>query len=362
MHQVIRKKIFNWFRIFETRIHELNYLFWECTVRCNLNCLHCGSDCNKDSSQADMPLSDFLQALDTVKSKADNFLVVLTGGEPLLRNDLEICGREIRKRGMRWGLVTNGYLYDRERHISLLNAGVGAVTISLDGLEGTHNWLRNTRQSFSKVDDAISLATSSSRLNFDVVTCVNSRNISELPAVYDYLVSKGVKAWRLFTITPIGRAKNNSELLLSDTQFKEMLDFICQKRELKTIDIKFSCEGYTGSYEEKVRDSFFFCRAGINIGSILIDGSISACPNIDRSFVQGNIYRDNFYEVWQTKFKPFRDREWTRTGQCKKCADYSYCLGNGLHNWHNGKENVLVCHKWMIERALSDKKMFSSAY
>ena len=356
MYQLLRRKIFNRFREYETRIHELNYLFWECTVRCNLNCLHCGSDCNKESSHEDMPLADFLSAVDTIDTKPGNFIVVLTGGEPLLRKDLEICGREIRKRGMRWGLVTNGYLYDRERHISLLNAGLGAVTISLDGLEENHNWLRNTKLSFSKVDDAISLAASSPRLNFDVVTCVNSRNISEIPAVYDYLISKGVKAWRLFTIVPIGRAKYNPALFLSDSQFREMLDFIYQKRELKTIDVKFSCEGYTGRYELKVRDSFFFCRAGINIGSILIDGSISACPNIDRSFIQGNIYRDNFHEIWETKFVPFRRRDWTRTGQCGKCDDYSYCLGNGLHNWHGEKKNVLVCHNAMIERALSVNK------
>lgn len=297
-----------------------------------------------------MPLSSFLSAVDTIKSIPENFIVVLTGGEPLLRSDLEICGREIRKRGMRWGLVTNGYLYDRERHISLLNAGLGAITISLDGLEKTHSWLRNTKQDFLRVDNAISLAAGSSRLNFDVVTCVNSRNISELQSIYEYLIRKGVKAWRLFTITPIGRAKNNPELYLSDGQFREMLDFIHEKRKLKTIDVRFSCEGYTGRYELKVRDSFYFCRAGINIGSILVDGSISACPNIDRSFIQGNIYTDNFSDVWESEFKPFRNRDWTRTGECENCADYQYCLGNGLHNWHDGKENVLVCHSKMAER------------
>ena len=110
------------------------------------------------------------------------------------------------------------------------------------------------------------------------------------------------------------------------------------------IDVKFSCEGYVGKYEFKVRDSCFFCRAGINIGSVLIDGSISACPNIDRAFSQGNIYRDNFYKVWQTEFQLFRNRSWTRTGQCAECHEYKDCQGNGLHNWHGSRENVLVCH------------------
>jgi radical SAM enzyme (rSAM/lipoprotein system) len=313
--------------------------------------LHCGSDCSKDSSFEDMPLTDFLSALDTIESKPYNFTVVLSGGEPLLRNDIELCGREIRKRGVRWSMVSNGYLYDRQKHISLLNAGLGALTISLDGLEETHNWLRNINNSFSKVDIAINLAASSSRLNFDIVTCVNKRNIHELPSIYGYLIRKGVKAWRLFTIVPIGRAKNNPDLLLADYQFKELLDFISLKRKQKSIDIKFSCEGYVGQYELKVRDSFFFCRAGINIGSILIDGSISACPNIDRAFSQGNIYQDNFYEIWETKYQSFRDRSWTKIGQCEKCLDYSFCQGKGLHYWHKNKENVLICHNEKIEKA-----------
>jgi radical SAM enzyme (rSAM/lipoprotein system) len=352
MFQLIRKKIFQRFKKTETKIHELNYLFWECTAKCNLNCLHCGSDCSKDNSIEDMPLTDFLTALDTLESKSKNFIVVFTGGEPLLRKDIELCGREIRKRGVRWSMVTNGFLYDQNKHISLLNAGLGALTISLDGLESTHNWLRNSTNSFSKVDQAIDLAASSSRLNFDVVTCVNSKNIPELPSICDYLIKKKVKAWRLFTIVPIGRAKNNPDMFLTDIQFKEMLDFISLIRKQKSIDVKFSCEGYVGPYESKVRDQFFFCRAGINIGSILIDGSISACPNIDRTFSQGNIYKDNFSEIWETKYQAFRDRSWTKTGQCEKCSDYTDCQGNGLHYWHENKENVLICHNEKIAKSL----------
>ncbi len=291
-----------------------------------------------------MPLEDFLKVLDTIEKPAKNFTVVLTGGEPLLRKDIEQCGREIRKRGMRWSMVTNGFAYDEERHISLLNAGLGALTISLDGLEHSHNWLRNSPKCFERVDKAISLASGVPRLNFDIVTCVNQRNFSELEKIKRYLMQKKVKAWRLFTIVPIGRAKENEELMLTDNQFKALMEFISQSRKKDEIDIKFSCEGYVGSYEWKVRDAGFFCRAGINIGSVLIDGSISACPNIDRTFAQGNIYNDNFYEVWQTKYQPFRNRSWTKTGKCANCKEYKNCQGNGFHNWHGEKENVLVCH------------------
>jgi sulfatase maturation enzyme AslB (radical SAM superfamily) len=65
---------------------------------------------------------------------------------------------EIRERGFRWSMVSNGYLYDEAKHISLLNSGLGALTLSLDGLENSHNWLRNNNHSYSKVDVAIGLA------------------------------------------------------------------------------------------------------------------------------------------------------------------------------------------------------------
>ena len=97
------------FRNNETRVHELNYLFWECTTRCNLACRHCGSDCTLPGSRRDMPLEDFLKALDTIPRKevSREFTVVLTGGEPLLRPDLEDIGKSIRRRGMGWSLVTS---------------------------------------------------------------------------------------------------------------------------------------------------------------------------------------------------------------------------------------------------------------
>ena len=345
----IKKEFFSYFKKYESGNHKLNYLFWECTTRCNLNCLHCGSDCTKNSNYNDMPLDNFLSAIETIPQNRNSITIVLTGGEPLLRKDLEICGKEIRKRGFRWSMVSNGHLYNEEKHNSLLNAGIGALTFSLDGLGETHNWLRNSKSNFEKADKAIELVVSSQRINFDVVTCVNQKNIYELPQIKDYLIKKGVKSWRLFTIVPIGRAKDNKELFLSDNQFKILMDYIKLNRKNGEIDIKFSCEGYLGDYDNKVRDGFFFCRAGINIGSVLIDGSISACPNIDRSFAQGNIYRDNFYDTWQLKFQDFRNRQWAKTGQCKECPDFKYCQGNGLHYWHGKKDNVLVCHKEKIE-------------
>ncbi len=332
----------------EIRVHELNYLFWECTTRCNFRCRHCGSDCGIAEREKDMPLADFLAAVDTIpqKERAKNFNVVLTGGEPLLRPDILEIGRELRKRDLLWSLVSNGWLYDDAMHLKLVEAGIGAVTVSLDGLEASHEWMRGIPGSYSRALRAINAFARDPRVNGDVVTCVNKRNIGELPGMYDLLKATGLKQWRLFTVIPIGRAASDPDMKLSDAEFRTLMEFIRQKRgEGGTMNVTFSCEGYVGRYEEKVRDGRFFCHAGVNIASVLIDGRICACPNIDRDrFPQGNIHEDSLWQVWNERFQPFRDRSWARTGRCEKCQQWRDCLGGGMHNWHGPGPDNLQCH------------------
>ncbi len=340
--------LFRLFRDNETRVHELNYLFWECTTRCHFHCRHCGSDCSVLSREKDMPLEDFLRALDTIPKthRPKDFTVVLTGGEPLLRPDIVEAGREINRRGFGWGMVTNGWFYNEEKQRELIAAGMTAVTVSLDGLEASHDWMRGMPGSYKRVLGAIDLFARDPRLNGDVVTCVNKRNLAELPEMYELLKGMGLKQWRLFTIIPIGRAAADPDMHLTDAEFVSLMDFIQKKREEGgPMHTTFSCEGYLGRYEEKVRPVRYFCHAGVNIASILIDGRICACPNIDRDrFSQGNIYEDNFYEVWENRFEPFRHREWAKTGRCAHCKEWKNCLGNGMHNWHGPSQEVLQCH------------------
>jgi len=351
MRKQIGQLIHRQFRKNEIAIHELSYLFWECTLRCNLNCLHCGSDCKRISAIADMPFDDFLKAILPLKNiyKPGTTMVVVTGGEPLLRSDLPECGFKLRENGFRWGIVTNGFAYHKDNHLKLLNAGMGAVTLSLDGLEDTHNRLRGNPDSFSHALCALDLIASSPQLNYDVVTCVHPTNIHQLESLKNLLISHKTKAWRLFTIAPIGRAANNPLLQLSNSQLRKMMDFIVKTRTEGKIDVKFSCEAYTGEYETQVRDSFFFCRAGINICSILIDGSVSACPNINSSFIQGSIYKDALMNIWENRFDEMRNRAWTRKGLCENCRDYKNCNGGALHLWDEKRNGILQCHKCSLE-------------
>jgi radical SAM enzyme (rSAM/lipoprotein system) len=336
--------VFIEFRKTEVSLHELTYLFWEYTHRCNLSCLHCGSDCKPGITTPDMPPEDFLRVTEKIKTQYDpsKVMVVITGGEPLMRKDLEYCGAELAKQGYSWGMVTNGILLSEKRLDSLLNGGLKSVTVSLDGLEASHNWLRN-RECFNEVVQAISLLVRTKGIVFDVVTCVNQRNFGELDEMKKMLIPLGVKNWRLFTISPIGRAKDNPEMTLSANQFVELLNFIKETRQENLIRANYECEGFVGNFELEVRDGFFFCRAGINIASVLVDGSISACPNVDRRYSQGNINRDDFLETWNGQFRSMRERDWMKTGICTHCTVFKWCSGNGMHLRDFGSGDVISC-------------------
>jgi radical SAM enzyme (rSAM/lipoprotein system) len=332
--------------------HHLRQLFWECTLRCNLHCRHCGSDCKAIAGTKDMPKEDFFKVLDDVSAVQDphKVFVVITGGEPLMRDDLEQCGLEIYRKGFPWGLVSNGLFLSPKRFNGLLEAGLHSITVSIDGLKDNHNWMRGNAKSFERVSQAIDLMVNEPTIVYDLVTCVTEHNFAELPALRDFLIDKGVKAWRLFTVFPLGRAAKDPDMKLTDEHFKALLDFIKTTRKEGHIHASYGCEGFLGNYETEVRDNFFFCNAGVNTASVLADGSISACPSIRANYHQGNIYTDDFMEVWQTRFQKYRDRQWMKQGECAECKYFKYCRGNGMH-LHDDDGKLLFCHLHRLQNA-----------
>lgn len=324
--------------------HILQQLFWECTLRCNLSCLHCGSDCRSTSDMQDMPLEDFLSVLDDVRSVMDarKILVVTTGGEPLVRKDICDCGKAIREKGFHWGMVSNGMLLDENMCNQLLDSGLETIAISLDGFEDDHNWLRGSKRSFFMAERAIKVLVNKD-ITWDVITCVNQKNHDYLNSFKQYLIDLGVRNWRIFTIVPMGRASTNDDLQLNSSQFVGLMEFITKVRKEGKIHLSYGCEGFLGNYEWKVRDYPYFCQAGINVASVLADGSISGCLSIRSQFHQGNIYKEKFTDIWNKKFQAYRDKEWMHKDECAECDMWNYCKGNGMHlRDDNGK--LLLCH------------------
>ena len=280
--------------------HPLKQLFWECTLRCDLRCRHCGSDCKMQPESNDMPKEDFLRVLDSIAAKTDphKVFVIVSGGEPLMRRDIEECGRAIYEKGFPWGMVTNALHLTPQRWQGLLQAGIHTMAISLDGLAEDHNWMRGNGQSFQMVSQAIDMLVATEGFVFDIVTCVNRRNYPKLDDIKEFLISKGVKRWRLFTVFPVGRAAFDPDMRLTNEEFRGVFDYI-----------------------KKVRE----------------EGRIRADYN------QGNIYEDDFMEVWENRYHPYRNREWMKKDECSQCKYFRYCRGNGMH-LRDGDGKLLFCH------------------
>lgn len=325
--------------------HPLRQLFWECTLRCNMKCRHCGSDCRVSSLHPDMPFEDFAKVLRRIKEKYDShkIMVVVTGGEPLMRKDIEQCCRAIYDMEFPWGMVSNGFLMTPKKIDGLLAAGMHSATISLDGFEPDHEWMRGIPGCFRNASEAIRILANEPSVKFDVVTCVNNRNYDSLPEFKEFLISLGLTSWRLFTVFPVGRAAQDPDLQLNNEKFRGLMEFIKQTRAEGRIKASYGCEGFLGEYEGYVRDHLFTCQAGLSVSSVMIDGSIAACASIRSDLAQGNIYKDDFIDVWENRYQPYRDRSWMKTGECADCRYFRYCQGSGMH-LRDDKGELILCH------------------
>lgn len=344
-------KLFN--KLYDDAVerHELRTLFWECTLRCNLRCRHCGSDCRTDVTESDMPLADFLHVLDTeVTPNVDphEVLIIFSGGEVLVRKDLEEAGREVTRRGYMWGMVTNGLSLTRERLHSLVDAGLRSVSVSFDGFAEVHNDIRQNAESFERARRAIGYIREVEGLTYDVITCVTPAMIERLEEWKEFLISEGIRHWRIFSIFPAGRAKVNDSLHLTAEQFQRLMEFTGKTRKEGRIELNYACEGFLGGYETEVRDHFYMCNAGVTVASIRVNGDISGCTSVRGNYAQGNIYRDSFWDVWQNRFTPFRQREWTKTDECKDCKVWEFCRGGGMH-LRDDEGKLMYCHYNMLK-------------
>lgn len=298
-----------------------------------------------------MPLADFLKVLDeevTPNVDPKDVLIIFSGGEVLVRRDLEEAGREVTRRGYMWGMVTNGMSLTRDRLKSLVDAGLRSVSVSFDGFEEAHNYIRQNPESFSRARQAIANIRAYEGLTYDVITCATPAMIDRLEEWKEFLISEGITHWRIFSVFPAGRAKRDETLHLNAEQFRRLMEFIRTTRKEGRIKLNYACEGFLGGYETEVRDHFYMCTAGVNVASIRVNGDISGCTSVRANYTQGNIYRDHFWDVWQNRFTPFRNREWAKKDECAECKVWEFCRGGGMH-LRDDEGKLMYCHYNMLK-------------
>ena len=330
--------------------YPLHTLFFEVTSRCNALCDHCGSRCTASKRDVLSP-QDFKKVLDSV---AENFgtkaiMLNITGGEPLMRKDLfEITGYA-DSLGFKWGLVTNGMLITDDVISKMKETHMSTITISLDGMKKTHEEFRHVPGCFDRIISAIEKLKDSDFIEHIQVTFIATKNnIYELPEVYRLLSMLGIDSLRISGIDPIGRAKDNEQLMLSREEYLYLFDFM-KKHRTSTLPVVWSCTHYFGNTESTIDPTGkkFKCDTGIHVASVLSNGDIFGCPNIPRrkELIQGNVLKDDFCEVWKNNFEFYRNPNRTKAKQCEGCEYWNYCKGDSFHTFDFETNTPQFCYK-----------------
>ena len=335
--------------------HRLIDLFWECTLTCNAKCKHCGSSAEKKQYDGELTTEEIKSAFKQIACDMDasKILINVTGGEPLVRKDLcEVMEYATNELGFHWGMTTNGILLTEENIEKLRKANMETISISIDGIEETHNKFRGVPNSYQTIINNIKKLKKAGYVkHIQVTTVFHKENINQMEELYQIMLELGLDSWRLVSMDPIGRANENDNLLLNGKEIKQLLDFIKSKKKDRRLELTYGCPGFLGlEYEKEVRKQYFYWRTGINVASILYNGDLFVCPNVPRikSLIQGNIKTDNFKDIWNNKYKEFRTKDRTKCDKCEKCEYWDYCLGGAYHTWNFADNEQNKCTYNMI--------------
>jgi radical SAM protein with 4Fe4S-binding SPASM domain len=286
------------------RPHPL-YCVWEITLACDLGCKHCGSRAGKDREGE----LDTSECLDIVRQLAETGFreVTLIGGEAYLREDWDQIASEVTRRGMTCGITTGARFFTEDRLERAVRAGIRSISVSIDGLERTHDAQRGVRGSWAAATDAARrIAKTPIRLATN--TQINRLSLPEIPALADLLGDLGSKAWQVQLTVPMGRGADRSRLLLQPYELLPLFPLLVQVKEerLEPRGVTLfpgNNIGYFGPWEGALRyhgkegAHWAGCPAGEWSIGLEADGKIKACPSLPSEGYTGGYTRETSIAV-----------------------------------------------------------------
>jgi len=351
MHSQIKEQNMRELALYQAELRRkprLRYLFFEMTDKCNLRCRHCGSACTGGNSTF-LNYEVICQTMEAVKTRygTTDTMICLTGGEPLLHPAIYDAIKTAHEMEFPVGITTNGTLIDNISARHLAQAGLDTVAVSLDGIGEIHDSFRCAKGSFDRALLGIH-SLKKAGLEPQVITVVHKENYTQLEKMYELLNREGIYSWRLVNIDPIGRAAVNKHLLLDANELNGLFSFIRDKRfdSNNQMEVIYGCSHFvTYKYENEIRDYYFQCGAGTMVASVMANGNIGACLDIERreDLVQGNIYQDDFIDIWENRFEAFRRNRAEHSIACKNCEYSDVCMGDSAHTWDYDADEPRYC-------------------
>ncbi|RLB15077.1 MAG: heme b synthase [Deltaproteobacteria bacterium] len=320
--------------------NQLRLVAWEITRSCNLNCVHCRAAAEKDPYPGELSTARCLKLLDEIR-EVGRPIVILTGGEPLLREDVFKLARYGTELGLRMVMATNGTLLNPSVIQEMKESGISRVSISLDGPTALEH------DAFRKVQGAFDAAIAGIRLlkeqdvEFQINTTITRHNAHLAEQILELAVNLGAAAHHLFLLVPTGRAREMVNQEIEAAEYERLLHWFYGMRDKVPLHLKATCaphyyrilrqEAYAKG-EKVTIDTYGLdavtrgCLGGTAFCFIGYDGIVQPCGYLELKC--GDVRKDTFQEVWKNSdiFAKLRDFSLYK-GKCGRCEYIRVCGG-----------------------------------
>jgi AdoMet-dependent heme synthase len=320
--------------------HTLRMVAWEVTRRCNLACAHCRASSQYAPYPGELD-TDLCRNLLSQISAVGKPVIILTGGEPLLRADIFDIATYGNSLGLRMVLATNGTLVTRDIAVRMKKSGISRVSVSIDGKDAkSHDAFRKVAGAFEGALAGIN-AMKEVGLEFQINTTITRLNVHEMADIMDMAVAIGAAAHHIFLLVPTGRGRELSDQAISPEEYERTLNRFYEKSLACGIQLKATCAPHyyrilkqkgrvPASLGEGVQNQLHAvtrgCLGGSSFCFISHTGQVQPCGYLELDC--GQIKEQNFSDIWNhaAVFEKLRDLNHYK-GKCGHCEFIRVCGG-----------------------------------
>lgn len=318
----------------------LRLVAWETTRNCNLACMHCRASATRGPFAAELDTRASMHLLDQIAEVAKP-IVILTGGEPLLRPDIFEIATYGTARGLRMVMAPNGTLITKALAREMAKAGIKRISVSLDGATKTsHDRFRGVEGAFDGAVRGIKMAKDAG-LEFQINTTITKINLNEIPQIQELAIELGAVAHHVFLLVPTGRGKYIVDQEISAAEYERTLNWFYDQRAKTPLQLKATCaphyyrilrqrakqDGTSVTFKTHGLDAVTRgCLGGTGFCFVSHRGTVQPCGFLDVNC--GNVTRTSFVDIWQRSAVFLSLRNYKKLkGKCGKCEFVSVCGG-----------------------------------
>ncbi|MBI5416461.1 heme b synthase [Candidatus Poribacteria bacterium] len=313
---------------------------WEVTRSCVLSCIHCRASATRGKYAGELSTQECFDFLANVATFAKP-IIILTGGEPMMRDDIFDIAAKGTELGLRMVMAPCGPLMTVEKAKRMKEVGIQRISLSIDGAtKETHDQFRQVNGAFDGVIQAIEAAKEAG-LEFQINTTITKINLHEVPAILKLAIDLGAAAYHPFLLVPTGRGKDLAAQEISPEDYEKTLLWIYEQREHTPIQFKPTCaphyyrifrqqekaNGRTVSVQSHGLDAMTKgCMGGTGFSFISHTGKVQICGFLETEC--GDIRKEPFSKIWKTSkvFLEMRDLDGYK-GKCGICEYRTVCGG-----------------------------------